>query len=336
MYLHLFLREQPDLNWWNDGVRDAFDQILRFWFDRGIAGFRIDVAHGIVKDRELRDTPTRPYRLVYNVKRPEVHDVHRRFRRVADAYEGRVLLGETWVDSIEDLLEFYGRGDGLHMAFNFLLLLAKLRAPELRRVVERTEALFPDDAWPLWTLSNHDVVRFPTRMCGGDEAKVRCALLMLLTLRGTAVLYYGDELGLRQVRIPPERRRDLAENRDGARTPMPWGDVAWRDSWLPVGGEVPDAAAQREDPSSLLRFCRRLTQLRREHADLRTGSYSTLSSPPGVWAWRRGDRLAVAINLSERAVRVPAVAGRVLAATDAETADGTLRLRPWQGALVAV
>jgi alpha-glucosidase len=336
MYLHLFLPQQPDLNWWNDGVRDAFDDILRFWFDRGVAGFRIDVAHGVVKDRELRDNPTRPYKPIYNLNRPEVHDVHRHWRRVADSYQDqRVLLGETWVGAVEDLLPFYGRNDGLHMAFNFLLLMAKLRAPDLRRVVERTEALFPEDAWPLWTLSNHDVVRFPTRMCGGDEAKVRCALLTLLTLRGTPVLYYGDELGMRQVQVSPERKRDPAEDRDGARTPMPWGDVEWRHPWLPVGGEVRDVAAQREDPASLLSFCRRLTQLRREQPDLRTGPYSTLPAPPGVWAWRRGEGLAAAVNLSGRAVRVPFVAGRVLAATDGRTTDGPLRLDPWQGALVA-
>jgi alpha-glucosidase len=117
---------------------------------------------------------------------------------------------------------------------------------------------------------------------------------------------------------------------------MPWGDVEWRDPWLPVGGEVRDVAAQQEDPDSLLSFCRRLTRLRREQPDLRFGPYSTLPSPAGVWAWRRGERLAVAVNFSDRAVRVPSVAGRVLAATDPGTSDGPLRLDPWQGALVAV
>jgi alpha-glucosidase len=150
----------------------------------------------------------------------------------------------------------------------------------------------------VWTLSNHDVVRFPTRLCGGDDAKTKAALLFLLTLRGTPVLYYGDELGMRQVEIPPERTLDV-HDRDGARTPMPWGDVDWRDPRLPLGTNTPTVSVQREDTGSVLTFCRDLLRLRRAHADLTAGSYAELGRDGGVLSWRRGEQIAVAVNLSE-------------------------------------
>jgi alpha-glucosidase len=155
--------------------------------------------------------------------------------------------------------------------------------------VSRTSGLLPEGAWPVWTLSNHDVVRFPTRLCGGDDAKANAALLFLLTLRGTPVLYYGDELGMRQVEIPPERTLD-AHDRDGARTPMPWGDVDWRDPRLPLGTNTPTVSVQREDTGSVLTFCRDLLRLRRAHANLQReatpSSAVTAESCPGDAASR--------------------------------------------------
>src|SRR3954453_20899530 len=231
-YLHNFLPEQPDLNWWNADVRAAFDDILRFWLDRGIAGFRIDVAHGIVKDRGLRDNPD-PAVSTYNANRDEVHEIFRRWRRLVDEYQpARVLLGETWVMELDRLARFYGTGeDELHLAFNFPFTFSPLEAPALRAVVEATEAALPEKAWPVWMLSNHDLPRFPTRMADGDERKVRAAIFLLLTLRGTPVLYYGDELGMPQAVVPRERERDMA-GRDGAGTPMPWNG-GWTDPRLP-------------------------------------------------------------------------------------------------------
>ncbi len=214
MYLTNFLPEQADLNWWNDDVRDAFDAILRFWFDRGVAGFRIDVAHMIVKDRDLRDNPPasaddpllaqlRGQRAVYNSNRPEVHDVHRHWRRIADEYDPpRLLVGETFVDSVEELIPFYGEGDELGLAFNIPFLQAPFDASTLRALVETTESLVPDGCAPVWTGSNHDVSRLPTRWAAGNDAATRCALMMLLTLRGTAFLYYGDELGMPDTDVP--------------------------------------------------------------------------------------------------------------------------------------
>src|SRR5438093_998763 len=219
-YLHNFLPQQPDLNWWNPEVTDAFDEIYRFWFDRGIAGFRIDVAHGIVKDRELRDNPVATkddppdvrahgQRNIYNVERPEVHDVLRHWRTLADGYEPRrILLGETYVLDIRTMGRFYGTGDELHMAFNFTYVHAPFQAAALAEVVAESELVIPDVGWPVWTVSNHDVSRVMSRWCQGDERKLRTALLSLLTLRGTPVLYYGDEIGMPD---HPIRKEDLQD-----------------------------------------------------------------------------------------------------------------------------
>jgi alpha-glucosidase len=315
-YLHNFLREQPDLNWWNEDVRAAFDDILRFWLDRGIAGFRIDVAHGIVKDRELRDNPD-PAISTYNANREDVHDVLRRWRRVVDEYEPeRVLLGETWVMELDRLARFYGSGDDeLHLAFNFPFTFCDLDAKALREIVEATEAVLPERAWPVWMLSNHDIVRFPTRMAGGDERRARAAVFLLMTLRGTPVLYYGDELGMPQADVSEEQQRDMA-GRDGARTPLPWNG-GWQDPWLPLAAKVAPVAQQRDDPDSFLSFVRSLIEQRRANPDLVDGAYQTLPAPAGVWAFRRGERTTVAVNLSDEEVEL----------------DSGLRLAPWVGAV---
>lgn len=321
-YHHRFLSQQPDLNWPNADVRDAFDEILRFWFDRGIAGFRIDVVHELVKD-----PPDRP-------NDRETHGVLRRWRALADAYEPpRVLVGETWVFDLARLASFYGTGtDQLHLAFNLPFVFAGLEAEALAGVVAETEHVLPEAAWPVWTLSNHDVVRFPTRICAGDEHKIKAALLILLTLRGTPVLYYGDELGMPQTEIPSDRVLDVRD-RDGARTPMPWGDVEWHEPWLPLGEDVRSVAEQRQDPGSILAFCRELIALRRAHRDLSAGSYERVDTRDGVWAWRRGASTAVAVNLSAENVDVD-LGGRVLLSTSGS--DNPSVLEPYEGVVVDV
>jgi alpha-glucosidase len=342
-YLHNFLPEQPDLNWWSEGVRDAFDEILRIWFDRGVAGFRIDVAHALVKDRELRDnTPAGPdddvrlrrigQRLDHSMNRPEVHDVYRRWRTLADGYEEpRILVGETYVVDVDRMASFYGSGeDELHLAFNFAFVHAPFDAAALRTVVEATERMLPERAWPVWTGSNHDVPRFPTRWCDGDEQLGRCALVALLTLRGTPVLYYGDELLLEWVDVPREAIRDPVglrrwpdePGRDGTRTPMPWQPDdgygftrAGVQPWLPFGAhDGRTVAEQRDDPDSALRLTRDLIALRRSRSDLHAGSYASLETPEDVWAWRRGEHTAVVLNLSRREVEL-ALSGTVLLST---------------------
>ena len=321
MYLHSFLPEQVDLDWWNEDVRREFDEVMRFWLDRGIAGFRLDVAHAIVKDRELRDAENED--VLVRVDLDETYAVQRRWRTLTDAYEDepRVLLGETWETDLTKLAKFYGSGtDQLHLAFNFAFTFSPLEAPALRDVVARTYALLPPDAWPVWMLSNHDVERMTTRMCGGDERKIRCALLALLTLRGTAVLYQGDEIGLEQVEIPPERVRDVA-GRDGCRTPMPWTrDGGWREPWLPIGDATRNVEDEREDASSTLSFVRNVIALRRARSDLHEGDYEAIDAPPGVWAFRRGEATVVALNLADDAVQFD---GRTLEAWSGAVSDSS-------------
>jgi alpha-glucosidase len=367
-YMHGFLAEQPDLDWWGDEVRDEFDRILRFWFDRGVAGFRIDVAHRIVKDRLLRDNPPATeadhpqvrrmgQRELYTAMQPELHDVLRRWRRIADDYDPpRVLLGESYVLDSTQLAAFYGNGsDELNLAFNFLFVHAPFEAERLRAVVEETEAALPAAAWPVWTASNHDVGRFPTHWCAGDERKARCALTALLTLRGTPVLYYGDEIGMETVPIGEDRLLDPVgkrrwpeeAGRDPGRTPMQWrggpGAGFTREparAWLPIGdAESCNVADQLDERGSMLRLCRDLISLRRERESLRSGGYTSLPAPPGVWQWRRGDDTIVALNLSDRATAIDGLRGTILVSTgrdrDGAAVSGQLQLRPWEGVVTA-
>jgi alpha-glucosidase len=365
-YLHNFLPEQPDLNWWSREVHDAFDEILRFWFDRGIAGFRIDVANGLFKDPDLRDNPLsteddplevrrRGQRFVYNANRPEVHDVYRRWRTLADGYDpGRVLVGETWLFDPELLATYYGRDtDELHLCFNFSFIFEDLDGAALRTIVEATESAFPADAQPAWTGSNHDVGRFASRWCEGDDARIRCALLALLTLRGTPFLYYGDEIGMLNVPIPAEAVRDrpgligdAQVVRDPGRTPMQWTAEpgagftrAGAEPWLPFGDVArANVADQRSDPDSHLNLCRDLIGLRRSTPDLRSGAYVSMPAPGGVWAWRRGEGTLVAINLSGAPASLRLGPATILLGTErsrgGEAVDGSLSLGPWEGAVL--
>jgi alpha-glucosidase len=344
-YLHNFAAEQPDLNWWNPEVRAEFERILRFWLDRGVAGFRIDVAHALVKDRELRDDPVLPglgLQRRYSMFRPETHEILRAWRALASSYDPpRLLLGEAYSLDVEQWVTYFGEDDDeLDLAFAFMLTHAELDAAEMRRVVSEVEAALPTHAWPCWAGSNHDVGRLATRWAGGDEARARCALLLLLTLRGTPCLYYGDELALEACAVPPERVLDVAvPSRDPGRTPMPWtAEGGWRDPWLPLVDTSRNVEAQRADPASTLHFTRDLIALRRRLADLRSGAYEELPAPPGAWAWRRGQSTVVALNLGDEPVELEGIAGLVLLGTDhSRTGDAAsaLRLAPGEGAIVA-
>jgi alpha-glucosidase len=362
-YLHNFAPEQPDLDWWNEDVREAFDDILRFWFARGVAGFRIDVCHAIVKDRELRDDPAatpedhpqvrrRGLKQVFSMNRPEVHDVLRRWRALADRQDPqRILVGETYVLDLDQLVPYYGAGeDELHLAFNFLFVHSDLDAVQLRTIVEGMEERLPEAAWPVWTGSNHDAGRMATRWARGDPARTRAALLMLLTLRGTPFLYYGDEIGLTDVATDPARaldpvgRRDPERNRDRCRTPMPWtAEGGFNDNgaepWLPFGDLDRNVADQRSDPRSTLHLVRDLVALRRARADLRSGTYASLPAPDGAWVYRRGETTIVALNLSDDPVTAEGLAGEVMIGTDrerdGERVAGALSLPPWSGAVIA-
>ncbi len=363
-YLHNFLDTQPDLNWWEPAVHDEFREILRFWFERGVAGFRIDVAHGVYKDAELRDNPplakNDPLRgrfglkPVYNANRPETHGVYRDWRRIAESYPSpRLLLGETWVGDLATLAAYHGRGDELQLTFNFPFVFAPFTAQELAGVVAATLAHLPAGECPVWMASNHDVGRFPARWCGGDERKIRLALLVLATLPGTTVLYYGDEIAMIDVDVPPDLQRDRMThntagrgNRDRARTPMQWdaspsagfthGSVK---PWLPLGDNAArNVAGQREDESSTLWFCRRLLALRRGEFHGQISSYQQLPSPHDVWVYRVGS-LTVAANFSGETTEAFDPGGLVLLSTlstpgAAQDAPGGISLGPWEAVIV--
>ena len=295
-YLHNFLDDQPDLNWWNEEVRAEFDRILRFWFDRGISGFRIDVAHMVIKDRELRDNPPatesdslmeqmRKQRQLYNSCRPEVHDVHRRWREVADAYDPpRLLVGETFVERIEDLFPFLG-ADQLHLDFNIPFAHAPFDAATLVDLVARTDAVMREGT-PTWVGSNHDISRFPSRWADGDPDLARCAVDDAAHAARHRVPVPGrrDRHG-RHRRSPRGDRRPGGRpvlpyaGRDPVRTPMQWSDVdgggftaAGVEPWLPFGDLTCNVDDQRDDPGSFLTLTRDLIALRASTPDLVTGA----------------------------------------------------------------
>ncbi len=342
-YLHSFLPEQPDLNWWNADVRQAFDKILRFWLDRGVDGFRIDVADRMARDPELRDNPD--YGLAEgeslrtwtddnaprNQDWPEVHEILRGFRRTLDEYDARMAIGEVAILDPRRLLRYYGEHDDeLHLAFNFAFLEAPWSAAAFRDEVATFEGLLSGSGWPDYTLSNHDTSRAVSRYApGGDAARGRLrgrlAALMLLTLRGTPFIYYGEEIGMADAPITPDRAVDVA-GRDPARTPMQWdaspsGGFTSGVAWLPVspGSAAVNVAAQRDDRRSMLSFYRTLLQRRRSSPALRRGSYRAIvGSPSNVFAYVReaaGECWLVALNFGEEPAEV-----------DLSDAPGWLRL----------
>lgn len=364
-YLHSFDPGQPDLNWRNPLVATEFERILKFWFDLAASGFRIDVAHGMIKDARLRDNPPAGpddpervrrlgQRLEYNFDQPEVHDILRSWRRIADGYDPpRVLIGETDVYDIARLRRYYSHGDELHLAFNFPFMHAPFDAATLQAVAEETQAAILPQGWPVWTLGNHDVSRYPTRWGQGDRDRIRCALLILFGLRGTPVLYYGDEIGMPDTPVPFEAMTDpialrnwpARKGRDPCRTPMPWepggGGGFTRPGvrpWLPFGDLAAcNVADQREDPGSTLWFTRDLIALRRASTDLQEGGYRSLPATPGCWAWRRGRSTTVAVNLSDRDGEASGVIGEIRMSTRREReggrVGGRLALRPWEGVI---
>jgi alpha-glucosidase len=288
------------------------------------------------------------------MNRPEVHDVLRRWRRLADAAGERVLLGETWAPDIDALARFYGADlDELHLAFNFHLTMAEPKPRVLADHLAGTLAALPEGAWPAWALSNHDISRCASRWWKGDERLAATSMVLLLSLPGTPVLYYGDEIGMVDVDVPDERlldpvgirRIDGKRGRDGVRTPMQWtrdggfseGSV---EPWLPIGdAQTRNVADQTGDAGSVLETVRSAIAIRRAHADLRQGAYAEHHVDDQVWAWTRGDTMLVACNLDpEAAGSVPDVAGSILLATqgDVRLEDGALALPAGASAIVQV
>jgi len=293
-YLHLFLPEQPDLDWNHPGVVEAMHGVLRFWLDRGVDGFRADVVHCIGKDAALEDLPDDLAALPAMLADfgPGTHEQLRRIRRLVDAYPGdRMVVGETYVLSSERMATYLGRGDELHLAFNFSAFHAPWDAARWRDEVETVQSLLdPVGGWPTWVLSNHDAPRHRTRL--GSESRARAAAVLLLALRGTPFLYMGEELGLEDALVPPERAVDPG-GRDGCRAPIPWHrdpSADWGpDPWLPLPPDAGarSAEAQYDDPGSMFEHYRRLLRLRRWLPALHRGDMELLDAPEGVLRWRR-------------------------------------------------
>lgn len=324
-YYHAFLKQQPDLNWHNPQVRQAMLDVLRFWLDRGIDGFRVDVMHHIIKDSEFHDNPANPdyrpgmspYRellTTYSADRPEVHEVVEQMRRVVDEYEDRMLVGEIYLP-VERLVTYYGaNGKGAHLPFNFQLISLPWQARAIATAMERYYALLPANAWPNWVLGNHDKRRIASRV---GAAQARVAAMLLLTLRGTPTLYYGDEIAMHDVPIAPSQVRDpfeknvpgLGLGRDPVRTPMQWdgsphAGFSAVQPWLPIAADYPsvNVALQIDDGASLLTLYRQLIELRRRETALSVGELAPLPPVATIVAFIRKSgarRLLVALNLAD-------------------------------------
>lgn len=334
-YLHNFLVEQPDLNFHNPAVQDAVLDVARFWMDRGVDGFRLDVANFYAHDPLLRDnpprvverTPLRPYMHqvhVFDRSRPETLTFMRRLRALADEYPDRLLLGESECEApLERQLEYVRGDDRLHTAYSFFLLRAERADPATFKAA--LAGWSETEGWPSWSLGNHDVPRFPSRLAGDDPSFTRLLLSILVLLRGTAFLYQGDELGLPQAEVPRDRLKDpdairnhlTGSGRDGARTPHPWkaealnaGFSGSAETWLPVDPRHAGLAVdvQDGDPKSTLNFTRRLLRFRREHPAFRNGRLTLLDAPDDVLAFRREnrrERLLCVFNLGEETRSYP-------------------------------
>ena len=285
-------------------------EVMRFWLRRGADGFRVDVITHLIKDEELRDNPPNPAwterqpaieRLLqrHSSDHPQVHEVIARMRGVLEEFDDRLLIGEIYLP-IERLIAYYGENlGGAHLPFNFQLIDAPWRAEAIGDLIEAYEAALPEGAWPNWVLSNHDRPRIAARV---GEAQARVAAMLLLTLRGSPTLYYGDEIGIGEVEIPPDRIRDpwalrepgIGVGRDPERTPMQWDDSAFAgfstvEPWLPL---TPDwrkrnVATMRADPASILLLVRALLAARRAHKSLSLGSWRRLESTGDLLAYER-------------------------------------------------
>jgi alpha-glucosidase len=323
-YYHAFLVEQPDLNWHNPAVRATMSDVLRFWLDRGVDGFRVDTIWRLIKDAEFRNNPANPnYRegdapfrrllQIYSADQPEVLEVAAEMRRVLAEYPGdRLLIGEIYLP-VKRLVEYYGPNlTGAHLPFNFNLMFVEWKSDAVMQLIREYEAVLPVGAWPNWVLGNHDQPRIASRL---GPAQARVAMVLLMTLRGTPTLYYGDELGLENVPIPPQRVRDpfglnmpgTGQGRDPERTPMPWDNSANAgftagDPWLPLGEDhsTRNVEAQMRDTSSMLALTRALLDLRRREPSLSMGDWAPLAVEGDVLAYirnRDGRRFAVVLNL---------------------------------------
>lgn len=324
-YYHAFLKEQPDLNWRNPQVQEAMFEVMKFWLDKGVDGFRVDVMWHMIKDAQLRDNPSNPdYKQhmgtyeqllpVYSTDQPEVHAVVALMRKVLDTYDDRMMIGEVYLP-IHKLITYYGvSNQGAHLPFNFQLLLLPWNAPQIAAAIDQYEGALPEEGWPNWVLGNHDQHRISSRV-GRDQARV--AAVLLLTLRGTPTIYYGEEIGMRDVPIPFEEVQDPQGlnmpdknlSRDPARTPMHWDNSDYAGfstvkPWLRLdaGFARNNVALQKDDPYAMLTLYRKLIALRKSELALCLGTYKPIYADHQCMAYVRSyggvSGFLVVLNLS--------------------------------------
>jgi alpha-glucosidase len=366
-----YLPEQPDLNWRNPELVDAMLDVARFWMDMGFDGFRVDAAHQMMKDPQERDNPPVPanfeepfkdmgeydkFEHLYDLGHTDVHEVHSRFQAVLDEYDGdRMSIGEVHIFDIGEWAAYYGSNlDELTMPFNFHLMACDWDAASIRILIESVFRNVPDGAWTNWTLGNHDEIRLASRLPEGQE---RLAAMLLLTLRGSPFLYYGDELGMKQTAVSPQEGRDPWGanvdylSRDGERTPMQWNRAAnagfappTAEPWLPVAAdyETVNVESALTDSESTLNMYRRLLALRRGSAALTRGSFAICSSSSDhVLVYRRDDgdeSVTVALNFTDQVRSITLPSGSVVFSTIGRDRDdrnlGTVELAPGEGVIV--
>jgi alpha-glucosidase len=367
-YYHAFLARQPDLNWRNPAIRQAIYDVMRFWLRKGVDGFRVDVIWHLIKDAQFRDNPPNPYfregrppheKILtrYSTDQPEVLDVVAEMRRVVDEFDSRVLIGEIYLP-VERLVAYYGNDlKGAQMPFNFALLSTLWSARSIERIVADYEAALPKGAWPNWVLGNHDRPRVTSRV-GQHQARV--AAMLLLTLRGTPTLYYGDEIGMHQVAIAPDQVRDPFEKnvpgigvgRDGCRTPMQWdatsnAGFSATTPWLPLPDDFrhENVVNLDADTRSILNLYKALIGLRRKLPQLVSGTYARIAADGDLLLYRRQSETGsavIALNLGAEAVSIASDAigpgGEILLSTfldrEGEKIQAVLDLRGNEGAII--
>lgn len=326
-YYHAFLKEQPDLNWRNPEVQNAMLDVMRFWLDKGVDGFRVDVMWHMIKDAQLRDNPLNPdyqshmatyeqHLPVYSTDQPEVHDIVHKMRKLLDSYPDRMMIGEIYLP-IHKLVTYYGIDKkGAHLPFNFMLVALPWEAQRIATSIAEYEGALPHEAWPNWVLGNHDQPRISSRV---GLQQTRVAAMMLLTLRGTPTIYYGEELGMRDVPVPFEEVKDPQGlnmpdknlSRDPCRTPMQWNDRPYAGfstttPWLRPGSNYKkiNVEQQKKDPDSHLCLYRRLILLRQSEPSLMWGDYKPVFSDHQAISYIRqldGEKaFLIVLNLSHR------------------------------------
>jgi alpha-glucosidase len=365
-YCHSFLKQQPDVNWRNPGLHEAMLDVLRFWLDRGVDGFRVDVMWLLIKDDQFRNNPINPgyiassppvHRLLplYNSDRPEIHDLVATMRSVLDSYRERVLIGEIYLP-INQLVSYYGKDlKNASLPFNFQLIQCAWSADAIAQVIREYEAALPPGAWPNWVLGNHDQARIASRV---GPAQARVAAMLLLTLRGTPTMYYGEEIGMINVPIPPQDVQDPAEKnepglglgRDPERSPMPWNSspeagFTQAKPWLPLGADyatvnVASLFGQRD---SILSLYRTLIRLRRANEALISGRLEGVAANGRVLRYERRNEqqhFAILLNLGHAQEEATFTHGHIIVSTyldrENEMIDGKVFLRPSEGLLVNV